>query len=287
MTTDTINKMSAMDLAAKIRERVVSPTEVLEAILTHIEKTNPALNAFITISEDRARQEAAAAEILLAKNGALPPLLGVPYTVKDLVDTAGVRTTYASAIMEHNVPAKDAVVVERMKAAGAVLVGKVSTPEFGHKPMNESPLFGRTLNPWDLSRTSGGSSGGSAAALASGMAPLSIGTDAGGSIRIPAACCGVVGMKGTMGLVPHDSAPDGFGNFSKNIACIVATPKGTGIKIRLRPVTARISSITSLKLYTRGPPSSYVRPRFSVFSRTRAIASVISETKTGWNLHPP
>ena len=171
MTTDTINKMSAMDLAAKIKERVVSPTEVLEAILTHIEETNPALNAFITISEDRARQEAAAAEILLAKNGALPPLLGVPYTVKDLVDTAGVRTTYASAIMEHNVPAKDAVVVERMKAAGAVLVGKVSTPEFGHKPMNESPLFGRTLNPWDLSRTSGGSSGGSAAALASGMAP--------------------------------------------------------------------------------------------------------------------
>ena len=101
-----------------------------------------------------------------------------------------------------------------MKAAGAVLVGKVSTPEFGHKPMNESPLFGRTVNPWDQSRTSGGSSGGSAAALASGMAPLSIGTDAGGSIRIPAACCGVVGMKGTLGLVPHDNAPDGFGNFS-------------------------------------------------------------------------
>ncbi len=163
---------------------------------------------------ERAREEAAAAEVLLASGADLPPLLGVPYTVKDLVDTAGVRTTYASAILEHNIPEHDAVTVARMKAAGAVLVGKVSTPEFGHKPMNESPLFGRTVNPWDQSRTSGGSSGGSAAALASGMAPLSIGTDAGGSIRIPAACCGVVGMKGTLGLVPHDNAPDGFGNFS-------------------------------------------------------------------------
>ncbi len=216
MTTDNINKLSAIDLAAEIRAGVISPTEALEATLAHIDKTNPGLNAFITVSEDRARQEAAAAEALLAKGDAVPPLLGVPYTVKDLVDTEGVRTTYASAVMEHNVPAKDAIVVARMKAAGAVLVGKVSTPEFGHKPMNESPLFGRTLNPWDLSRTSGGSSGGSAAALASGMAPLSIGTDAGGSIRIPAACCGVVGMKGTMGLVPHDTAPDGFGNFSNN-----------------------------------------------------------------------
>jgi aspartyl-tRNA(Asn)/glutamyl-tRNA(Gln) amidotransferase subunit A len=210
----TINKLSAIDLAGKIKAGEVSPMEVLDATLAHIETTNPSLNAFITISVERAREEAAAAEVLLASGGDLPPLLGVPYTVKDLVDTAGVRTTYASAILEHNIPEHDAVTVARMKAAGAVLVGKVSTPEFGHKPMNESPLFGRTLNPWDTSRTSGGSSGGSAAALASGMAPLSIGTDAGGSIRIPAACCGVVGMKATLGLVPHDNAPDGFGNFS-------------------------------------------------------------------------
>lgn len=207
--------LSATDLAAEIRAGRVTPMEVLDATLAHIEKTNPPLNAFITVSEERAREEAAAAEALLASGAEdLPPLLGVPYTVKDLVDTAGVRTTYASAILEHNIPERDSIVVARMQDAGAVLVGKVSTPEFGHKPMNESPLFGRTLNPWNLSRTSGGSSGGSAAALASAMAPLSIGTDAGGSIRIPAACCGVVGMKGTLGLVPHDTAPDGFGNFS-------------------------------------------------------------------------
>ena len=212
-----IIRQSATELASEIRAGRIAPSEVLDATLAHIELANPSLNAFITISEERAREEAAAAEALLAskiETDALPPLLGVPYTVKDLVDTARVRTTYASAILEHNVPSRDAMAVARMKDAGAILVGKVSTPEFGHKPMNESPLFGRTLNPWDLTRTSGGSSGGSAAALASGMAPLSIGTDAGGSIRIPAACCGVVGMKGTMGLVPHDTAPDGFGNFS-------------------------------------------------------------------------
>ncbi len=212
--TDIV-RLSAIDLAAEIRAGRVTPMEVLDATLAHIEKTNPPLNAFITVSEERAREEAAAVEALLASGADdLPPLLGVPYTVKDLVDTAGVRTTYASAILEHNIPERDSIVVARMKDAGAVMVGKVSTPEFGHKPMNESPLFGRTLNPWNLSRTSGGSSGGSAAALASAMAPLSIGTDAGGSIRIPAACCGVVGMKGTLGLVPHDTAPDGFGNFS-------------------------------------------------------------------------
>ena len=210
MASETILKLSAADMAAEIKAGNISPSEVLDLTLAHIEKTDPAINAFITVSEARARAEARAAEALLAsrsKDHALPPLLGVPYTVKDLIETAGVRTTYASAIFEHNVPKHDAVAVARMKAAGAVLVGKVSTPEFGHKPMNESPLFGRTVNPWDLSRTSGGSSGGSAAALATGMAPLSIGTDAGGSIRIPAACCGVVGMKGTLGLVPHEGAP--------------------------------------------------------------------------------
>ncbi|MEE1556056.1 MAG: amidase, partial [Alphaproteobacteria bacterium] len=148
-----IIRQSATELASEIRAGRIAPSEVLDATLAHIELANPSLNAFITISEERAREEAAAAEALLAskiETDALPPLLGVPYTVKDLVDTARVRTTYASAILEHNVPARDAMAVTRMRDAGAILVGKVSTPEFGHKPMNESPLFGRTLNPWDL-----------------------------------------------------------------------------------------------------------------------------------------
>ncbi|MBT4490409.1 MAG: amidase [Rhodospirillaceae bacterium] len=271
MTNAQIMRSTAVDLAARIKAGDLPPTDVLDATLAHIETTNPALNAFITISEDRAREEAKAAEALLARGGDLPPLLGVPYTVKDLVDTEGVRTTYASAIMEHNVPNRDAIVVARMKAAGAVLVGKVSTPEFGHKPMNESPLFGRTLNPWDLSRTSGGSSGGSAAALASGMAPLSIGTDAGGSIRIPAACCGVVGMKGTLGLVPHDVAPDGFGNFSNN-----------------GPMARTVADAALMLSIMAGPhpndPHSHGLPKDDYVGAARGMGD-LSGVKIGWLSH--
>jgi aspartyl-tRNA(Asn)/glutamyl-tRNA(Gln) amidotransferase subunit A len=125
-----------------------------------------------------------------------------------------VRTTFGSFALADNVPAADSPAVARLKAAGAILVGKTTTPEFGHKCFTEAPLFGHTANPWDLSRTCGGSSGGAAAAVAGGLAPIGIGTDGGGSSRIPAACCGVVGFKQTLGVVPHDLTPDGFGNQS-------------------------------------------------------------------------
>jgi len=134
--------------------------------------------------------------------------------VKDLVNTKGVRTTFASHIYADNIPSVDAVSVARLKAAGAILMGKTTTPEFGHMPFTEAPLFGRTCNPYDPRRTCGGSSGGAAAAIASGVGPLAIATDAGGSTRIPAACCGVVGFKQSLGLVPHDMSPDTFGNMS-------------------------------------------------------------------------
>jgi aspartyl-tRNA(Asn)/glutamyl-tRNA(Gln) amidotransferase subunit A len=150
----------------------------------------------------------------VARGGDLGPLHGVPFSVKDLVATAGVRTTWGSLARADHVPAADAVAVARLRAAGAILVGKTTTPEFGHKPLTEAPLFGRTANPWDLSRTSGGSSGGSAAAVAAGAGPLSVGTDGGGSTRIPSACCGVVGMKPTLGVVPHDLTSDAFGNLA-------------------------------------------------------------------------
>jgi aspartyl-tRNA(Asn)/glutamyl-tRNA(Gln) amidotransferase subunit A len=205
---------SAADLAVRVRRREVSPVELVELVLRRAEASQPTLNAFITIAHEQALEAARAAERAVTGGGPLGPLHGVPFTVKDLVDTAGVRTTYGSLILEHNVPDVDGPVVARMKAAGAIMVGKVSTPEFGHKPMNEAPLFGVTRNPWDTSRSPGGSSGGSGAAVAAGIAPLSIGTDAGGSIRIPAACCGIVGMKATLGCIPHDTAPDTFGNFS-------------------------------------------------------------------------
>ena len=141
-------------------------------------------------------------------------LHGVPFTVKDLVNTRGVRTTYGSLIFEDHVPAADAVAVARLKAAGAILVAKTTTPEFGQKGLTEAPLFGRTRNAWRADRTCGGSSGGAAVAVAAGLAPIGVATDGGGSTRIPAACNGVVGFKQSLGVVPHDSAQDAFGNIS-------------------------------------------------------------------------
>src|SRR5881398_650051 len=211
---DDLAFTSAAELAALIAQRVVSPVEIVDIVLDRIERTQPTLNAFITVCADNARAAAKAAEAAVMRGDALGPLHGVPFAVKDLVNTAGLRTTFGSWALADNVPSFDSPAVARLKAAGAVLVGKTTTPEFGHKCFTEAPLFGRTANPWDLSRTCGGSSGGAAAAVAAGLAPIGIGTDGGGSSRIPAACCGVVGFKETLGLVPHDLTPDGFGNQS-------------------------------------------------------------------------
>src|SRR5438105_8543188 len=205
---------SAAKLAALVARRAVSPVEVVDIVLDRIERTQPTLNAFITVCADDARAAAKQAEAAVVRGGTLGPFHGVPFAVKDLVNTAGVRTTFGSVALADNVPAADSPAVARLKEAGAILVGKTTTPEFGHKCFTEAPLFGRTANPWDLTRTCGGSSGGAAAAVASGLAPIGIGTDGGGSSRIPAACCGIVGFKQTLGLVPHDLTPDGFGNQS-------------------------------------------------------------------------
>jgi aspartyl-tRNA(Asn)/glutamyl-tRNA(Gln) amidotransferase subunit A len=206
--------MPATELAGAVRRSEVSPVEVVEAVLDRIEATQPTVNAFITVCAERAMSEAREAAQAVARGGDVGPLHAVPFSVKDLVATAGVRTTWGSLARADHVPAADAVAVARLRAAGAILVGKTTTPEFGHKPLTEAPLFGRTANPWDLSRTSGGSSGGSAAAVAAGAGPLSVGTDGGGSTRIPSACCGVVGMKPTLGVVPHDLTSDAFGNLA-------------------------------------------------------------------------
>lgn len=203
-------EMTAVEMASAIRKKRVSPVEILDAVLARIEARSD-LNAFITVTADEAREAARAAEARVMQGGGLPPLLGIPYSVKDLLNTAGVRTTMGSRLFEDNVPTTDAVSVARAKAAGAVLVGKTTTPEFGHVQSATSPLFGRTLNPVDPSVTPGASSSGSAVAVAAGMGPVSLGTDGGGSSRIPAACCGVVGFKPTLGAIPHLQLPDLFG----------------------------------------------------------------------------
>ena len=204
-----IADLGAAALALSIRHKEISPVEAVRAVLDRID-AGTSLNAFITVSGDLAMAAARQAERAVMQDGALPPLHGVPYSVKDLVNTAGVRTTMGSAIFAENVPTEDAVAVARAKVAGAILVGKTTTPEFGHKQLTEAPIFGQTLNPIDPAVTCGASSGGAAVALAAGMGPLALGTDGGGSIRIPAACCGVVGLKATLGTIPHLQVPDLF-----------------------------------------------------------------------------
>jgi aspartyl-tRNA(Asn)/glutamyl-tRNA(Gln) amidotransferase subunit A len=205
---------SASDLAAMIRNREVSPVEVISSTLSRIEQSQPVLNAFITLPSDSAMQAATEAEAMVMRGDPLGPLHGVPVAVKDLVPTAGIRTTWGSLIFEDHVPVEDAVAVARLKRAGAIVVGKTTTPEFGQQCLTEAPLFGRTRNAWRADRTSGGSSGGSAVAVAAGLVPIAIATDGGGSTRIPAACNGVVGFKQGLGVVPQEYAQDGFGNIS-------------------------------------------------------------------------
>jgi aspartyl-tRNA(Asn)/glutamyl-tRNA(Gln) amidotransferase subunit A len=214
MTTTDIAYTPAADLARMIRTKQISATEVVRAVLARAEVVQAACNCFITICADQALQAAAAADQALAKGAAVGPLHGVPFHVKDLVNTKGVRTTFASYIHEHNVPLEDSACVRRLKDAGAILIGKTTTPEFGHMPYTEAPLFGRTRNAWAADRTSGGSSGGAAVALAAGVCPIGVGTDAGGSTRIPAACNGIVGLKQSAGVIPHDMAPEVFANVS-------------------------------------------------------------------------
>ncbi len=201
--TNDLCWLSGTELAALIRRKKVSPVEVVDAILTRIEKINPKINAYVTLDADAARRDAKAAERALGRKGArLGPLHGVPFSVKDLVITKGVRTTFGTPLYRDNVPTEDAPMVERLKAAGGIMLGKTNTPTFGWLGVTHNLLFGATRNPWALDRSPGGSSGGASAAAAAGLGPLHIGTDGGGSIRIPASFAGIFGFKASWGRIP-------------------------------------------------------------------------------------
>ncbi|WP_240745925.1 amidase [Cupriavidus oxalaticus] len=200
--------LSAAELQAGIRGKDISPVELMDAVLARAARLQPGLNCFITLCADEAMAAARAAEQDVMAGRPLAPLHGSPFTVKDIVNTRGVRTTFGAVPMRGNVPGEDAVAVARLRAQGAILVGKTTTPEFGPKCLTDSPLFGRTRNAWHAQRTSGGA----AVAVASGIAPLAVATDGGGSTRIPAACNGVVGIKQSQGVIPHSQAQDLFGN---------------------------------------------------------------------------
>lgn len=206
--------MPATEAVARIRRRELSPVEYTDAILDHSAAQQERLNPFATICAERAREDARQAEKALMAGEPLGALHGVPVHVKDLFPTKDIRTSFGSAIYADNVPDKDDVLVERLRAAGAIVFAKSHTPEFGHKGMTDGPAFGTTRNPWNLERAAGGSSGGAAAAVAAGCGPLGLGTDGAGSIRIPAAYCGIVGHKPTSGAVPFEEAIDAFFSYA-------------------------------------------------------------------------
>jgi aspartyl-tRNA(Asn)/glutamyl-tRNA(Gln) amidotransferase subunit A len=203
MPSEELCWLSATDLARLIRRRKVSPVEVVDAVLARIDRLNPQLNAYVTVTADEARRAARAAERALAgRRPVVGPLHGVPFSVKDLVLTKGVRTTFGTRLFADTVPTEDAPMVARLKAAGGIMIGKTNTPALGWLGATHNLLFGATRNPWRLDRTPGGSSGGASAAVAAGLAPIAIGTDGGGSIRIPASFAGIFGHKPSYGRIP-------------------------------------------------------------------------------------
>lgn len=204
--------MPAAKAASLIRDRKLSPIEYVDTVLQAIDRAQPTLNCFREVMPEQARRDARKAEEAVTKGQALGPLHGIPVSIKDLIDVEGVHTRHGSAIFEDNVARADDVLVQRLRAAGAIVVGKSTSPEFGVKGLTDGPSFGITRNPWNLERTPGGSSGGGAAAVAAGLGPIALGTDGAGSVRGPASCSGLVGLKPTLGAVPADTTRDAFGN---------------------------------------------------------------------------
>ena len=200
-SADELTELSVAAAADALAQRRVSSLELTEAYLARIERLNPKINAYLTVTAERALDDARSATEEIAKSGPRGPLHGVPLALKDLIETAGIRTTAGAKFFEDFVPQRDASPARRLRAAGSVLLGKLNTHEFAYGVTTDNPHFGATHNPWDPSRIPGGSSGGSGAAIAASLAATTLGTDTGGSIRIPASLCGAVGLKATYGRV--------------------------------------------------------------------------------------
>ncbi|HEU4413478.1 MAG TPA: amidase, partial [Candidatus Angelobacter sp.] len=198
------NQLPQLELAAAslaVQKKDVSPVDLTQACLSAIERRNPELNAFITVTAETALTEARKAESEIARGEWRGPLHGIPLALKDLAETAGIKTTAASAVLKDYVPSADAEVVRRLKAAGAILLGKLNLHEFAYGGSGIISHYGVARNPWNTAHVTGGSSSGAAAAVAAGLCYGAIGTDTAGSIRLPAACCGITGLKPTYGLV--------------------------------------------------------------------------------------
>lgn len=238
MADGDITRLGAVELAQRIRGRELGAAEVLEAHLAAIARRNPAVNAVCTLAAEQAKEAARGIDAAIARGEDPGPLAGVPVGIKDVTLTAGIRTTFGSSLYADYVPRDDAEVVARLRSAGAIIVGKTNTPEFAAGANTVNAVFGATRNPWDLRLSASGSTGGGAAALACGMIALAEGTDFGGSLRTPAAFCGVVGLRTTAGLVPkhpstlpwHDQSVEG--PMARNAAdCALMLDAMTGLSV--------------------------------------------------------
>jgi amidase len=212
--TPEICFLTAVEMAGLIRRKKLSAREALAAHLKQIERVNPKVNAIVTLTAEKATEQARRADEAQAHGAPLGPLHGLPVVHKDLFDTAGVRTTYGSRIFKDHMPQKDAIIVERITQAGAISVGKSNTPEFGAGSQTFNEVFGATHNPYDLTKTCGGSSGGAAVSVACGMVPIADGSDSGGSLRNPPAFCNVVGLRTAPGRVPVAAAGNAWSTIS-------------------------------------------------------------------------
>jgi len=254
-TTTDLTSLTIQDLSERLRKKQLSPVELTKACLTRIEQLNPTLNAFITITNDSALTTAREAEAEMQRGQWRGPLHGIPIALKDLVDTAGVRTTAASGVFKDRVPTQDAEIVRRLKAAGAVILGKLNMHEFAYGASSVISCFGPVRNPWDRNYIAGGSSSGSAAAVAAELCYCAIGSDTGGSIRQPAAYCGIVGLKptyarvSTQGVVPLSWSLDHVGPMTRTVRDAALTLETiAGYDPDSKPVEDLDKPTSSLKL---------------------------------------
>jgi Asp-tRNA(Asn)/Glu-tRNA(Gln) amidotransferase A subunit family amidase len=260
--------LSAVELRRLIGTRRISPVELLESCLRRIERVNPAVNAVTATCIDRARKEAAEAERAVMAGDALGPLHGLPLGVKDLDETEGLRTTWGSPIYADHVPKQDGLMVAACRRAGAIVVGKTNVPEFGAGANTNNPVYGPTGNPFDPKRICGGSSGGSAVALATSMLPICTGSDTGGSLRIPAAFCGVVGFRPSPGLVPTERRKLGWTPLS------VLGPMGRDVADTMLLLQAQVGDDSRDPFAGPVNPADYAAPRPLDLSRLRVAYTV-------------
>ncbi len=270
MEDEKICYLPATKMAGRIARKKVSPVEVVAAVFSRIHRLDLKLNAFCALAEDEARREAKRAEEAIMRKDKIGLLHGVPVSIKDLILTQGIRTTFGSKIYENFVPKEDEIVVKRLKAAGAIILGKTNTCEFGYKGVTDNFVFGPTRNPWNLELTPAGSSGGAAAAVASGLGPLALGSDGGGSVRAPAGFCGIFGLKPSRGRIPIYPIPPGWENLYRRV-------------LHLGPITRTVADAALMMDAMAGPddrdPASLFEKKISY---RRGLKNGIQGLQVAW-----